>query len=106
MATIRRKGKPTVKTVGAVGDIYVDIENGRQYKCTFAYRNGANEYVYDWLFVGLEERNPGVGKRAEIAVDEAADIVADVVEEVVKEEKPQTATGSKYKNYNKQYNKK
>lgn len=39
MANIKGTGSPTRETLGAVGDIYIDITNGKRYKCTFAYRS-------------------------------------------------------------------
>ena len=39
MANIKGTGAPTRETLGAVGDIYIDITNGKRYKCTFAYRS-------------------------------------------------------------------
>ncbi len=42
MSTIRQKGVPTIKTKGAVGDTYIDLNTGNQYKCVFAYGIGAD----------------------------------------------------------------
>lgn len=47
MSTIRGQGRPTRKTAGGVGDIYIDTASGVRYKCTNAY--GVNgEYDYQW----------------------------------------------------------
>jgi hypothetical protein len=42
MGVIKQKGVPTRKTKGAVGDIYINTQNGDKYKCTFAYNDGVN----------------------------------------------------------------
>lgn len=48
MARIIKVGKPTTKTVGAVGDIYVDRLSGLTYKCTLAYGVGNSDREYIW----------------------------------------------------------
>ncbi len=49
MSKIYGEGKPTTKTEGGVGDIYVDKLTGREYKCRFAYKDEAEEATtYDW----------------------------------------------------------
>lgn len=39
MAKITGTGAPTSKTQAAVGDIYTDTTNGKQYKCKCAYKS-------------------------------------------------------------------
>lgn len=49
MAKITGKGAPTRKTVGAIGDIYIDTITKKQYKCDFAYRsNNDSEFDCQW----------------------------------------------------------
>ena len=44
---INGKGAPTSKTVGAIGDIYVDTRNGNRYRCTMAYKS-CGEIECEW----------------------------------------------------------
>lgn len=100
MATIREKGCPTRKTKGAVGDIYVNIITGKQYKCVNSYRVG-DEGDYEWkrmdiLEVVKETLNPTVEEADETieapveneeepVVEEAEEVTVDV-EPVVEEQ--------------------
>ena len=60
MANITGIGKPTRKTVGALGDIYTDNNTGDKYKCTFAYRsNNGEEFDCEWKLI----EKATVGKR-------------------------------------------
>lgn len=60
MANITGIGKPTRKTVGALGDIYTDNNTSDKYKCTFAYRsNNGEEFDCEWKLI----EKATVGKR-------------------------------------------
>lgn len=49
MTTIYGNGRPTRKTVGGIGDVYIDQDTGREYKCTFAFKDEADEPVdFEW----------------------------------------------------------
>lgn len=71
MARIMNNGKPTTKTAGVIGDIYIDKQTGLVYRCTFAY---------------------GVGNDREYAWTETHDI--DIPNEVAADEEPEVATVS------------
>ena len=58
MARIRKNGKPTTKTVGVVGDIYVDRLSGLTYKCTLAYGVGHSDREYIWKETEEVEKIP------------------------------------------------
>lgn len=114
MAIIRKKGVPTSKTVGSIGDIYHDLDTGTKYKCTFAYRDSFGSIKTSWMKQDLVEVGPDVveeekslvGKRAEVnPVDEAADIPKETVDEVLAEESSAEAPAPKRINYSKQYKK-
>lgn len=65
MSISKNIGAPNKSTAGAVGDIYLDITTGDEYKCIFAYRdNLLMPFNYSWKkikegdsFVGLEKHN-------------------------------------------------
>ena len=52
MKYLKGNGVPTRKTIGAIGDIYVDENTGIQYKCTFAYRS-ENDAAFDCQWTSL-----------------------------------------------------
>lgn len=47
MSLIKGKGAPTRSTKGAIGDIYVDLGTGKQYKCVNAY-GVHGQFDYTW----------------------------------------------------------
>ena len=47
MSEIKKNGAPTMKTIGALGDVYTDISTGAQYKCTGSYNIGG-QLEYEW----------------------------------------------------------
>ena len=60
MAEIKGKGLPTRKTVGALGDIYVDTTTGVKYKCTGAFgvtTHAASSKEYEWKPANPVTRN-------------------------------------------------
>ena len=49
MGIIKGNGAPTRKTLGALGDIYIDSSTGKRYKCMFAYRSDSdNDFDCEW----------------------------------------------------------
>lgn len=54
MSEIRKNGAPTMKTKGAIGDVYIDISTGAQYKCTGSYGIGGQS-EYEWKKI-LDEK--------------------------------------------------
>lgn len=62
MARLEGKGRPTRKTLGALGDIYKDINTGAHYICTFAYRSGSEgDFDCEWKphnGISLEDTQP------------------------------------------------
>lgn len=83
MSTIRGQGRPTRKTAGGVGDIYIDTASGIRYKCTNAY--GVNgEYDYQWKV------EKAFGKKEEPVKETKVEEVKTAVQEesVVTDEKP------------------
>ena len=95
MKEIKQKGAPTNKTPGAVGDIYVDLETGVEYKCTFAYQGPfLDELECVWrptgktIAVKLEPKKPAEKPIEVESVEE--------VKEPVKSEKPKYVNYSDY----------
>lgn len=59
MSEIKNNGAPTMKTKGAVGDVYTDISTGAQYKCTGSYGiGGQTEYEWKKLNSTVEKDEP------------------------------------------------
>lgn len=59
MSEIKNNGAPTMKTKGAVGDVYTDISTGAQYKCTGSYGiGGQTEYEWKKLNNTVEKEEP------------------------------------------------
>ena len=59
MSEIKNNGAPTMKTKGAVGDVYTDILTGAQYKCTGSYGiGGQTEYEWKKLNSTVEKEKP------------------------------------------------
>lgn len=99
MAKIKGSGGPTRKTVGAVGDIYMDVSTGKRYKCTAAY-GVSGEYDYQWKPITnpfgksgeetKEEVKPvqkEVSKPAPVEVKEVTEEKVETVEEAKAEPK-------------------
>lgn len=56
--THKEHGTPTKGTVGAVGDIYIDLSTGDKYRCTFAYKPPyGGKIECDWVLVSLGNRH-------------------------------------------------
>lgn len=52
-------GAPSRTTPGAVGDIYIDMETGLEYRCTFAYRDPFSKNLdCEWTPTGKKHRTP------------------------------------------------
>ena len=59
MSEIKNNVAPTMKTKGAVGDVYTDISTGAQYKCTGSYGiGGQTEYEWKKLNSTVEKEEP------------------------------------------------
>lgn len=100
MATIRKPGKPTPKTAGAVGDIYVDLDTRMAYKCTFSYSDSNSSKTYNWKHVGMEDL-PREKEKPVVDIPSVS-----VIEEYTVSEPAGEALKPKHTNYNKQYKKK
>lgn len=62
MAKITGTGAPTSKTQAAVGDIYTDTTNGKQYKCKCAYKSNTEKmYVSYWAPLDMPNQEPQSG---------------------------------------------
>lgn len=49
MATISENGVPNKFTKGSIGDVYVDLETGKQYICVMSYRSSVSKkFEYKW----------------------------------------------------------
>ena len=93
MATIKGKGFPTRQTQGGIGDIYVDITTGRQYKCTNAYKaSTAADGKGDYTWTPTKNAPAAAVKEAPKAEEpkKAPKPAKAKVEEVVEEAKPET----------------
>lgn len=59
MNKLKLNGVPTKTTPGAVGDIYIDMETGLEYRCTFAYQDVfSKNSEYEWKPTGNKRRTP------------------------------------------------
>ena len=110
MSEIKKNGAPTMKTIGALGDVYTDISTGAQYKCTGSYNIGG-QLEYEWKKLnntlekeGSVDMNP---EKPEEVVDEqpveAEEPIDEKTEEVV-EEQPKEEPKQEKKNHNQQNN--
>lgn len=98
MSKIKGSGRPTRKTVGGVGDIYMDVSTGKRYKCIAAY-GVSGDYDYQWKpmtnpFGKAEETKEEVkpvqkevSKPAPVEVKEVTEEKVETVEEVKAEPK-------------------
>lgn len=105
MANITGMGKPTRKTVGALGDIYTDTNTGDKYKCTFAYRsNDGEEFDCEWKLI----EKATVGKRnvqTKEIKEPKKDIPEPKIEKTVQKEHPvEQPKRRDYTSYSKQNN--
>ena len=113
MSKIKGKGVPTRKTAGAIGDIYIDTNTGRQYKCTNAYGVNSN-YDYTWTPLKVEpvkveqKPEPKAEKKAEKKVEAKVEepVAEPTKEEAVEETETEEVEGKKRTNYSAAYNKK
>ena len=49
MATISENGIPNKFTKGSIGDMYIDLETGKQYTCVMSYRSSVSKkFEYKW----------------------------------------------------------
>ena len=110
MSEIKKNGAPTMKTIGALGDVYTDISTGAQYKCTGSYNIGG-QLEYEWKklnnTVEKEESVDMNPEKPEEVVDEqpveTEEPIDEKSEEVV-EEQPKAEPKQEKKNHNQQNN--
>ena len=49
MATISENGIPNKFTEGSIGDMYIDLETGKQFTCVMSYRSSVSKkFEYKW----------------------------------------------------------
>lgn len=88
MSEIKNNGAPTMKTIGAVGDIYIDISTGTQYKCTGSYNIGG-QIDCEWK---LLPKKDGEVKITPVIEEKPAEEAKEVVEpEVTPDAEPESA---------------
>lgn len=110
MSEIKKNGAPTMKTIGALGDVYTDISTGAQYKCTGSYNIGG-QLEYEW-----KKLNNTLEKEESVDMDpekpeevvneqpvETEEPIDEKSEEVV-EEQPKEEPKQEKKNHNQQNN--
>lgn len=110
MSEIKKNGVPTMKTIGALGDVYTDISTGAQYKCTGSYNIGG-QLEYEW-----KKLNNTLEKEESVDMDpekpeevvneqpvETEEPIDEKSEEVV-EEQPKEEPKQEKKNHNQQNN--
>ena len=110
MSEIKKNGAPTMKTIGALGDVYTDISTGAQYKCTGSYNIGG-QLEYEWKKLNntleKEESVDMKPEKPEEVVDEqpveTEEPIDEKSEEVV-EEQPKEEPKQEKKNHNQQNN--
>lgn len=90
MAQLTGKGAPTRKTMGAIGDTYIDTTTKKMYECVFSYRdNTDNDFDCQWKelnkkFNGEIPKKHDI-KKDEIDTEDAENTHEDSGEEVVEE---------------------
>lgn len=112
MSEIKNNGAPTMKTIGAVGDIYTDISTGTQYKCTGSYNIGG-QIDCEWKLLPKKDGEVKITPDPEPAeeVKEVSEPVVEpnpepeVVEEVKEEAKEVAEEKPKNQNQNSNRNK-
>lgn len=114
MGIIKRLGAPSRNLKASVGDIYIDLNNGNEYQCTFAYKS-AGTYDCDWKLI---KQGNGIKDAIKKVVPDLKETKPEVieepkVEEVKEVEKPvqekpiqQQPKRTDYTSYNKNKNKK
>ena len=106
MAKLTGTGAPSVKLEAAIGDIYTDTKNGKQYKCTFAHKDGrTHKYEAQWETLDSTDEEPEVlqdAKESEDVHTEKADEEQETILDHTDTE-PEKPTGNTkyYKAYNK-----
>ena len=79
MADVTGKGIPTRETLGAIGDIYTDVNTKKQYKCTFAYRNNDDRnFACEWKQIkethsSIKEKTDNINEEKKYNVFESID---------------------------------
>ncbi len=73
MAEISGYGAPNKNTVGAIGDIYTNLSNGKQYKCVnifnFDLRGEENDYVeYEWSLIVEQSSGSSGGSSGDASI--------------------------------------
>lgn len=103
MANIKGTGSPTRETLGAVGDIYIDITNGKRYKCTFAYRSTTGgSFDCSWTELKTNKVKKEEINKVQNVVKEEQKIQKPESEDEMKEEEITTPTKRKdYSAYSK-----
>ena len=101
MAKYKLHGEPKRTTPGAVGDIYIDMNTGLEYRCTFAYHDPFFATLdCEWRPTGNTHRI-GKNKSIEEPVNVVKEVVTEQVRESVKSEKPRYTNYSKHSKKNK-----
>ena len=79
MGIVKKVGSPTRTTKGSIGDIYIDLNNGNEYQCTFAYKSAGMDEC-DWKLI---KKGSGIKEVIEKAVPniETSAVIGPVVEE-------------------------
>lgn len=96
MSVVKGNGAPRKNTKGAVGDTYMDLETGKNYRCVSIFRDSLGYAEYEWGFIGVSTDESTV-KSQKITPEEA--------DRTTGESKPVTDKKPEYNrhNYNKQY---
>ena len=103
MSEIKKNGAPTMKTIGALGDVYTDISTGAQYKCTGSYNIGG-QLEYEWEKMQKAEVEPAEPEIVDVTepeteVVEEEPVAVEVIAEQPKEEpKPENNKPNKSNN--------
>ena len=107
MSEIKNNGAPTMKTKGAVGDVYTDISTGAQYKCTGSYGiGGQTEYEWKKLNSTVEKEEPEepIDVEPEEVANEQPVAKEESVDEQPKEELPKQENKNLNQNRNRSNN--
>ena len=99
MTIIKKNGAPTKYTVGAIDDIYEDIDTGKRYKCECICTVSGGLKEYEW-----KETTQDIEDDPEPEIPVTDDIPEEESEPVVDEKKPEQPVRNQPYNQNRNTN--
>ena len=102
MGLIKRNGAPGKNTEGAVGDTYMDLETGKNYRCVSAFHDSLGGSEYDWQYTSTTDIPAEKPAPYEVKPQEEKPVSP---EQEPAEQNREWSRDNNRKPYNKQYNK-